>query len=195
MSGHESLGEPFVFDVRLISDDPDVDESELLGKNATIQVSLPNGKARYFHGIITDFGYGGTDGRHIVYHATLRPWLWLLSQASDCRIFQHATVPEVVSTLFREHGFSDGFKLTLNRDYPQRDYIVQYRESTLAFVQRLLEREGIYYYFKHDSSGHSMEIVDDVSAHAAEPGYEQVPFFPPGRFNEKDHIAQWRSLA
>lgn len=191
MSGHESLGECFVYDVQLISEDPDVDENGLLGKNATIQVSLPERKTRYFHGIITNFGYGGTDGRHIVYHATLRPWLWLLSQASDCRIFQHATVPEVVSTLFREHGFSDGFKLTLSREYPQRDYIVQYRESTLAFVQRLLEREGIYYYFKHDESTYSMEIVDDVSAHTPETGYEKIPFFPPNRFNEKDHIAQW----
>ena len=99
-----------------------------------------------------------TRGRHVTYHATLRPWLWLLSQASDCRIFQHKNVPDVVSQVFRDHGFSD-FKLTLNRDYPERDYIVQYRETTLGFVQRLLEQEGIYYYFKHEESGKGPEFA------------------------------------
>lgn len=191
MSGHESLGEPFLYEVELISDDPDIDESELLGKSATLQVSLPDGKTRYFNGLVASFGYAGTQGRHVVYHATLRPWLWLLSQASDCRIFQYMTVPEVISTLFREHGFSDQFKLTLTGSYPQCDYIVQYRESTFAFVQRLLEREGIYYYFTHSAESHRMEIVDDMAAHSSQAGYETVPFFPPGRFNETDHIADW----
>ena len=190
MSGQEGLGQLFAYELDLLSDDPDVDETQLLGKSATIKLSLPKDKTRYFNGIVTSFGYAGTHGRDVMYHATLRPWLWLLSQASDCRIFQHKSVPDVVCQVFRDHGFSD-FKLSLNGDYPERDYIVQYRETTLGFVQRLLEQEGIYYYFKHEESRHSMEIVDDVSAHSTQEGYEKVPFFSPGEFNEQDHLEHW----
>ena len=191
MTGHERISEPFSYELELFSEDPNLDENELLGQTASVALSLPEGSTRYFHGVLTSFGFSGTQGRLITYRAVMRPWLWLLSQASDCRIFQHVSVPDVVSTLFREHGFSDGFKLTLNGTYPQRDYIVQYRETTLSFVQRLLEQEGIYYYFKHEESRHTLEIVDAVSAHATQPGYEEVPFFAPGRFNEEDHIAEW----
>lgn len=190
VSGHERLGELFEYDVLLISEDPDIDETKLLGQGATINVSLAEGKTRYFNGLITSFGYVDTHGRYVTYQATLRPWLWLLSQASDCRIFQHMSVPDVVSKVFRDHHFSD-FKLTLNGDYPARDYIVQYRETTLGFVQRLLEQEGIYYYFKHEEKKHSLEIVDAMSAHQTQDGYEKVPFFPPGSFNEEDFIEQW----
>jgi type VI secretion system secreted protein VgrG len=190
MTGHESLGELFSYELELISEDPNLDETELLGQSATINVSLAQGKTRYFNGIVASFGYAGTNGRYFTYHATLRPWLWLLSQASDCRIFQHMSVPDVVSQVFRDHGCSD-FTLALNGDYPKRDYIVQYRETTLSFVQRLLEQEGIYYYFKHEASLHSLEIVDNMSAHSTYPDYEQVPFFPPGKFNVEDYLEHW----
>lgn len=193
MAGQESLGQLFAYELELISDDPNVDETQLLGKNVTVKVTLPKGKTRYFNGIVASFGYSGTRGRFVTYHATLRPWLWLLSRASDCRIFQHKSVPDVVSEVFRDHGFSD-FKLTLTGNYPERDYIVQYRETTLGFVQRLLEQEGIYYYFKHEESRHSLEIVDAMTAHGTQDGYEKIPFFAPGEFNEQDHIEHWEAL-
>jgi len=190
MRGSEALSELFEYDVELVSDDPNVDETALLGKPATIKVSLADEKTRYFHGLVTSFGYAGTRGRYVVYHATMRPWLWLLSQASDCRIFQRMSVPDVISEVFKEHGFGD-YKLSLSGDYPQRDYIVQYRETTLNFVQRLLEQEGIYYYFKHEESRHSLEIVDEMSAHSTQPGYEKVPFFEPGTLNDDDFFDRW----
>lgn len=190
MNGREGLGQLFNYELELLSDDPNIDENALLGQSATINVSLDKGKTRYFNGLITSFGYSGTRGRYVSYRATLRPWLWLLSQASDCRIFQRMSVPDVVSQVFRDHGCSD-FTLKLDRDYPQRDYIVQYRETTLRFVQRLLEHEGIYYYFKHEESRHNLEIVDSMTAHDKQPGYEKVPFFPPGRFHEEDFIEHW----
>ena len=190
MRGSESLGELFAYEVELISEDPNVDETQLLGLGATIKVSLKDGKTRYFHGLVTSFGYGGTRGRYIIYHATLRPWLWLLSQASDCKIFQRMTVPDVISKVFKDHGFSD-YKLTLNGDYPEREYIVQYRETTLTFVMRLLEQEGIYFYFKHEDGSHSLELVDAISAHNPAPGYEKLSFFAPGTLNEDDYIDHW----
>jgi hypothetical protein len=153
-------------------------------------VSVASGSTRYFNGIVSSFGYAGSHGRHVAYHATLRPWLWLLSQASDCRIFQRMSVPDVVRQVFRYHGCSD-YKLTLNGDYPERDYIVQYRETTLRFVQRLLEQEGMYYYFKHEASRHSLEIVDSMTAHSAQADYEKVPFFPPGRTHQEEYIEHW----
>jgi type VI secretion system secreted protein VgrG len=190
MTGHDGLGDLFSYDLALISEDPDLDETKLLGQSATVNLLLASGKTRYFNGLVASFGYAGTHGRYFAYHATLRPWLWLLSQASDCRIFQRMSVPDVVTQVFRDHGCSD-FKLTLSGDYPERDYIVQYRETSLGFVQRLLEREGMYYYFKHDASSHSLEIVDSMTAHSTQADYEKVPFFPPGKFHQEEYLEHW----
>jgi type VI secretion system secreted protein VgrG len=190
MTGHEGLGQLFSYELVLFSEDPNLDESKLLGQSATINVLLAKGTTRYFNGLIASFGYAGTHGRYFAYHATLRPWLWLLSQASDCRIFQRMSVPDVVTRVFRDHGCSD-FKFTLSGDYPEREYIVQYRETTLGFVQRLLEQEGIYYYFKHDAARHSLEIVDSMMAHSAQPDYEKVPFLATGKFNLQEYLEHW----
>ena len=86
-----------------------------------------------------------SDRRYGVYRAELRPWLWFLTRTSDCRIFQHKTVPDIVKEIFREQGFTD-FKDALTSSYREWDYCVQYRETDFNFVSRLLEQEGAYYY-------------------------------------------------
>jgi type VI secretion system secreted protein VgrG len=190
MTGDDALGQLFAYELELLAVDPNLDESKLLGCSVTVHVSIANDKVRRFNGLVANFGYLGTKGRDNVYHLTLRPWLWLLSQTSDCRIFQHMSVPDVVAAVFRERGFSD-VTFKLSGDYPSREYIVQYRETTLSFVQRLLEQEGIYYYFRHEDGRHTMQIVDSVTEHSTQPDYEDVPFFPPGTHHESDHIEHW----
>jgi type VI secretion system secreted protein VgrG len=192
MTGSDTLGEPFAYELDLISPDANIEESSLLGTSVTVNLDLPDDSKRYFNGIVASLEYGGTIGRYSKYHMTLRPWLWLLSHASDCRIFQRINVPDLVKGVFKDHGFSD-FELNLSNSYPERNYIVQYRETTLVFVERLLEHEGIYYYFRHEEGRHILVLADSIAAHQTASGYEEVPYYTPGntKFRERENIERW----
>jgi type VI secretion system secreted protein VgrG len=192
MNGHEELGRPFRYDLDLVAADPDLDFGAVLGQTMTVQLELPDESTREFSGHITEFSLIGGSGQSVMYRAVLSPWLQLLAYRSNCRIFQRQSVPDVVKQVFRDHGFSD-FEERLTDTYRTWEYLVQYRESDFAFVSRILEQEGIYYYVKHSGGVHVVVLCDSHSAHEPLPGYEKIPFFPPGeRQRERDHIDAWR---
>ena len=122
-------------------------------------MQLADGSDRYFHGIVARCSQTAHRGQFASYQVTLKPWLWLLSRTSDCRIFQSKTVPEIIKQVFRDLGFSD-FEDALTRSYREWEYCVQYRETSLDFVSRLMEQEGIYYYFRHEKSRHVLVLCD-----------------------------------
>ena len=193
MRAHESLGDLFHFDVTLFSTSGNISFEDILGTSLTVEMALPDGGMRYFNGIVCKFSQQGGHGRFNVYRASLRPWLWLLTRTTNCRIFQAKTVPEIVERLFRDYGFTD-INNRLMEDYPKREYCVQYNESDFAFVSRLMEQEGIYYYFAHENGRHTLVLADSFSAHNAVPGYEQVPYFPLQKSlrRERDHLFNWQ---
>jgi len=190
MTGREALGRLFNYEVDLLSDDDSVGLSELLGQPATVVLERTDGTVREFNGFVTHFALVGQHGNFARYRATLRPWLWFLSQTRNCRIFQGKTVPDVVKEIFREHGFSDFEESFSNEAYRTWEYLVQYRESDLNFISRILEQEGIHYFFKHTDGKHIMVLADSNNAHTNSPGYESVPYFPPlGRERrEEEHL-------
>ncbi|MEE9318982.1 MAG: type VI secretion system tip protein TssI/VgrG [Granulosicoccus sp.] len=192
MCARDSISEAFNYNVELFSDDHNIDILSLLGNPATVHLKLGSGDWRYFNGIVSEFSFTGTQDRHAVYTATLRPWLWFLTRTSDCRIFQNKTVPDIVMEVFRDFGFSD-FRDDLSSSYRNWEYCVQYRESAFDFVSRLLEQEGIYYYFEHEDDKHTLVLADSLAAHCATPDYAEVPYFPPDddALREEDHISQW----
>ena len=196
MTATEQLSSLFEFDLELYSERTDIDLSELLGKNMTVRVQLPEARGngtRYFNGFVTRFYYLGMRGmRYGVYRAVLSPWLWFLTRTSDCRIFQNKTVPTIIESLFREHGFTD-FKSSLSGNYRTWDYCVQYRETDYNFVSRLMQQEGIYYYFIHENGKHTLVLADSQGSHGTFAGYEEVPYYPPDvmEYRERDHIYQW----
>jgi type VI secretion system secreted protein VgrG len=192
MAGREELSRPFGYELVLLSTDTTIKAASMLGQGLTVELELADQKIRYFNGIVSRFARGGTVGRYAQYRATIRPWLWLLSRTADCRIFQNMTVPDVIKQVFRGYGLSD-FDDALSGSYRTWDYIVQYRETALDFVSRLMEQEGIYYYFKHESGKHLLVLADGYSAHATAPGYDEVPFFPPegNERRERDHLNDW----
>jgi type VI secretion system secreted protein VgrG len=110
--------------------------------------------------------------------AELRPWLWLLSLTRDCRIFQAQDVPAIVTTLCQDLGFAD-LRNDCIRTYEPLDYCVQYNETGLDFVHRLLEEAGIAYHFEHAAAAHTLVLVDDPSGHptgtAASLAYAPLP--------------------
>jgi len=162
MTGVERLSRAFEYRLELLSTDPGIDFSAILGERASLRLSLAGGKdERFFHGVMTDFEQmDSSDKRYARYEMTLRPWLWFLTRTSDCRIFQAQTVPEIVAAVFQELGFSD-FEDRLTETYSKREYCVQYRETDFDFVSRLLEEEGIYYFFEHEEDLHTMILADD----------------------------------
>lgn len=132
----------------------------------------------------------GAMGRFASYHVTLRPRLWFLSLTSNCRIFPKMSVLDIVQELTNKRGVALD-SAGLSGDYPAHRYVVQYRESELDFISRLMEHEGMYYFFKHEDGHHMMMLADGPGAHAAAPGYEEVPFHHARRANAVDHIDQW----
>ncbi|RUO91788.1 type VI secretion system tip protein VgrG [Corallococcus sp. AB018] len=171
--GEERLCAPFRFDLELHSRHGDLDFTQVVGQGATVMLELPDGTPRYFHGLVTRFIQAGTRKDFTTYFAELRPWLWLLTLTRDSRIHQNLSVPEIVEATFKRHNLGE-FRKELKGTYAARDYCVQYQESDFDFVSRLLEDEGIFYFFEHAQGKHTLVLADDASAHAACPGLEQV---------------------
>jgi len=194
MSAHEEMGRLFHYRLVLLSQDPNLKAGDLLGHPMTVHIELRSGELRHFNGYITELSLAGSSGTYALYHITLRPWLWLLTRTTNCRIFQHKSVPDIIKQVFRDHGLTD-FEESLTCSYPARDYVVQYRESDFNFVSRLMEQEGIYYFFKHDASKHMLVLADSYSAHNTEPGYESIPYYPPDehRDNSIDYVDRWET--
>lgn len=163
LTGKEAVSQPYFFELDLVSLDRDIDGEQLLRSPMHVEIDLPDGRTRSIHGIVRRFVQKGRDEELIAYKAEIVPWLWFLSLAQDCRIFQDLDVLEIVEAVFKEQGYSD-FEMRCTRTYNKRDYCVQYRESNLNFVSRLLEEEGIFYFFEHQESKHVLVLADDMTA-------------------------------
>jgi type VI secretion system secreted protein VgrG len=194
MNGIEALSRPFAYELELLSEDPTLSPPDLLGKTMQVKFDLPDDKGtRFFHGYVTRFCAAGVVGQFALYRATVHPWLWFLTRTSDCKIYQQKSVPDIIKAVFSDQGFSAYVKDSLSGTYAALDYCVQYRETAFDFVNRLMEREGIYYYFTHEDGKHTMVLADGASSHATFSGYDTIPFYPPDphRGREKDHFHEW----
>lgn len=178
--------------VTLLSSDPNISADKLLGKPVTVVVTLRDETERELSGYVARFAQSGSDGRYYVYEMTVRPWLWLLTRTADCRIFQDQTVPDIVKAVFADHPVAN-FEFKLFRTYRKWNYCVQYRETDFNFVARLLEHEGIYWYFEHAKGKHKLILVDSASAHDAAAGHASLPYYgntgqmPP----DLDYVNEW----
>jgi type VI secretion system secreted protein VgrG len=192
MHAREELGRVSEFQVDLLSLRGDIDLDDVLGKNVTVKLMTARDQTRSFNGYVTRFAQTGKVGRYFRYVAVVRPWLWFLSRTADCRIFQNKTVPDIIKAVFGDHGTAE-FAVELSGTYEPWTYCVQYRETDLNFVSRLMEHEGIYYYFRHTEGHNTLVLVDSSSAHSPCPGADTVSFFAPERLvrPEVEHISRW----
>ena len=192
-SGEDRLGAPYRYRVEMLSEDYSLDSNAVLGHSFTVEVKRPDGESRYFNGYVTEFAQTGRLGNFVVYEAVLSPWLWFLTRTSDSRIFQRKSIPDIVQEVFREHGYPV-FSTALFEAYKPWDYCVQYRETDFDFVSRLLEQEGIYYYFRHGLGAHELVLCDSASSHDAVPGYESLPFMPEGETcRQLEYVSEWKT--
>lgn len=192
MEGHEELGRPFKYELELQSKSYDIKFEDIVGQNVTIRFLTQKEKNRYINGYVSRFAQIGIEGTVARYHMTIVPWLWFLTRTADCRIFQEMTVPDIIKQVFRDHGFSD-FKDDLTGTYREWEYCVQYRESYFNFVSRLMEHEGIYYYFQHEDGKHTLVLTDSSASHSPFPDYETIPYRPPNQnvVLQEEHIFEW----
>jgi Rhs element Vgr protein len=179
MSADEALGELFRFHVQFESRDAGIDLSGLLGTSMTVTLVARDGYVRHFNGMVCEASQTGVATVESLVYAqyavTLVPKPWLLEQVVDCRIFLNISAPDIIKQLLSESGYTD-VKFSLTGSYAARDYCVQYREDRLNFIHRLMEQEGIYYYFVHDATKHTMVLADGVSAHSAADEFKTVPY-------------------
>jgi type VI secretion system secreted protein VgrG len=183
MSGREELSRPFDYRLELLAeDDSSVDPKALLGRGTTVELEIQGGGARYIDAQCVRFAYIGHEtvpGRNTKfyrYEARLRPWTHYMTLASTCRVFQNQTVPDIIRKVLERYPFPADFRLS--REYRTWEYCVQYQETDFNFMSRLLENEGIYYFFEHSMGSHTLVFADHLGAHAPLPNYARIPHLP-----------------
>ena len=199
-NGSEGLSELFEFRVDALSKKSGINFDDAIGQNCSVKLKTYGRTERVFNGVLVEAQWLGGQGRLHAYQLVLRPWLWLLSHRTDCRIFSKETakkgntVPDIIKQVFSDASFSD-FRDNLTSGYPELEYCVQYRETDLAFVSRLMESYGIYYYFEYSSDKHTLVLADAKSSHKPIQGSETVPFIQLLGQDRRDreHIFSWTS--
>ncbi|NJD11743.1 MAG: type VI secretion system tip protein VgrG [Gemmatimonadetes bacterium] len=187
-NGLEGISQPYSFQLELVSEDENIEAADLLRTEIMFEFPVAADDTRYVHGIVNRFAQLGKRDDLAFYRAEVVPWLWFLTLSRESRIYQELTAPDIIEQVFKRLGYSD-FEFRLTRSYVKRTFCVQYRETHLNFVSRLLEEEGIFYYFEHSDSGHMLVLCDDSSNSNPVPGPEEI-VFQPGQFTDEYTITQ-----
>lgn len=138
------------------------------------------------HGVVSRVTVARVRGNDVAYRLVISPGLSSLASRSNCRLFQNKTSAEVVGTILNEHGFVN-YRSVIQRSLRSHAFVVQYRETDLEFVQRLLEDEGLFYYFEHGDSEETLVIADDDAAYVSLTGRSaSFEFSEYGR--DKEHV-------
>ncbi|MCY2967095.1 MAG: type VI secretion system tip protein TssI/VgrG [Planctomycetota bacterium] len=191
LTGREAISELFEYRLEMLSANSSLDVAGVVGTPVSVRLSTKDHPDRWFHGHVSRFGYAGQDEQAVVYEATVVPWLWFLTQTTDCRIFQKKSSKQIIEQIFTEAGFTDFDLSGLSRNYPSREYCVQYRESDFNFVSRLMEEEGIFYFFRHEQQKHTLVLADQTSAYKDLPD-KSVEFpNPDGVDDRKPRLLGW----
>jgi type VI secretion system secreted protein VgrG len=193
--GQEGLSELFHFELVLMSEESALGFDDVIAKPAVLTMRADDDHPRLVHGLVSRFEQGDAGKKLTAYRLTLVPKVWKLQHRFDCRIFQELTAPEIIKQVLSLAGLSAGadFRLSLQGTYAAREYCVQYRESDFAFISRLMEEEGIYYFFEHHEDKHVMVLGDKTAAHPPIEGDSSVLFRPPqGALKRGEHIYRFR---
>jgi type VI secretion system secreted protein VgrG len=192
-SATEDLGRPFEYDLALSSATAKSDLTSWLGASCTLEITLADKTTkRYFNGIITRAVYDGLLGGAYRYRLELRPWIWLLSRVQDCYIYQNMTVWAIINDIFTRNNFTKLQDKRQNSAGSETlEYCVQYNETSLDFVTRLMEKYGIYYYFTHTATDHTLVFADDPNSHTALTNAIEFTFRQTQYTTVGDHMWEW----
>lgn len=175
----EELGRPSVTMLELCSATAGLDPVDVVGHPALVRLDTDDGE-RYIRGYVWAFESLGQEGGLWRYRAELRPWLGMMEANREYRTFQEQTAKDVVGTLFGAHSSAMSWRDETRQTYRSREYCVQYGESDLAFISRLLEDEGAYYTFEYSETDETLVLHDDSTFHGPRPGDATMPYQPAG---------------
>ena len=188
----EELGRLFQIDAELLSENFNLSFEKIVGQNVTIRLNTIQGGPRFFNGHVRSFRQTGNVGRLTSYQAVIVPKLWFLTRSADCRIFQNKKVPDIIKEVLEPYNFSPPFEDTLTGTYREWEYCVQYRETDFNFISRLMEQEGIHYFFRHEKGKHTLTLADANSVHQPFPDYATIRFFQPDQLViDQQGIQDW----
>jgi type VI secretion system secreted protein VgrG len=192
IAGKEAISRLFAFSLELLSEDPNIALEQMVGQRINVSITQAGDDKRYINGFVSRFSQTGADAIFTHYHAEVVPWLWFLTRSAGCRIFQNMTVPDIISKVFQDLGFND-FKNALQGTYDPWIYCVQYRETAFNFVSRLMEQEGIFYFFEHGEDKHTLVLADRPNAHKPCPTQPKARLdYTPGGVLQEDVIHDWQ---
>ncbi|WP_039054783.1 type VI secretion system tip protein TssI/VgrG [Enterobacter sp. Bisph1] len=194
LNGTEVMSRSFALNVTMLSEHGDIDRKALLGKSLTVTVPTQSLQPRYFNGKITEVNLQSTElngVRYAVYLLKIESDLWPLLRDRNQRIFQNQRVPDIIKTVLAEYGVKTEDKLT--GEYRNWEYCVQYQESSYNFISRLMELEGIYFFFRHEADSHTLVLMDAAEHHQPYSGYEVIPYHTSlsGGSTDEEGIGQW----
>ncbi len=184
-NGTEGLSKIYEFEIQLVSSDPELDLNEVIQNPARLTLLRDEGNVS-FNGILSEFDQLHQVGEMCFYRALLVPKVWWLTQTPYNQVFLDTSIPEIIEQVLRSGGLmDDDFEIKLENDYPQWEYVCQYREPHMMFLQHLMEREGIYYYFEQTPSGEKMIITDTLIAHTAAVEGKPLFYSPPSGLDDQ----------
>ena len=163
VTGREALSELFRFDIDVASEDLDLKASQLIAQPGTLRIFVDGHRDRLVNGFISQFSIQPSNDCYAHYRVQLVPWLWFLTRTTNCAIFQNKAIEEILEVVFGAYQL-DYFRIQLQRRHPTREYCVQYRETAYDFVARLMEEEGIFFYFAHEEDRHTLVVSDDAAS-------------------------------
>lgn len=194
LNGTEVMSRSFSLNVTMLSQDENIDRKALLGKSLTVTVPTQTLQPRYFNGKITEVNLQGTElngVRYAVYLLKIESDLWPLLRDRNQRIFQNQRAPDIIKTVLAGYGVKTEDRLT--GEYRSWEYCVQYQESSYSFISRLMELEGIYFFFRHEADSHTLVLMDAADSHQPFSGYEVIPYHTSqsGGTTSEEGIGQW----
>ncbi len=200
-TGYEAISRPFRYVLEMVADrltnkPARVVPHELVGQMFTLQVVLDGAEQpKVITGYCESFSTGAVDDEFAHYTAVLVPWFSFLNLNSNIRFFQKMTVPDIVAKVIDQAGYGSAFQDNTRKAYTSWDYCTQYRETDFVFINRILEAEGIYYYFAPDEQqGHKLVIADAISCYEDLPNISSFAYSPVTGIQElKDTIRVWTS--
>lgn len=189
--GREEMSRLFSYTLEMISDDPKIAPKSIVGTNVTFSVRRTDNSFRHFNGFVSRFSAGVEREGRRTYRAEVVPWLWFLTRTADCRIFQNKTIKQIIAEVFQDLGMSDVDDSQVKGHHPVWEYCVQYRESAFNFVSRLMEEEGIFFFFKHEEGKHTLVMADQAGAYKDCPEKEVDLPLDTTTIAIDDHLTSW----
>ncbi|MHC4411050.1 MAG: type VI secretion system Vgr family protein [Planctomycetota bacterium] len=190
LDGTEHISRTYRFDLRLVAEDPEIDLREVLNEPASLSLER-DGERRTIHGVLAEFEQLGWSPGHNLYRAVLVPRLWLLSLRRQNQVFAQdpgaltgwssgLKLEQIFEEILKGAGFAkDDYEISLQEPHPYREFVVQYQETDLDFISRLMEHEGIFSYFEHGEDKEKLIIADKSERFEPIEGHPEMIFRPP----------------